>query len=92
MPRRIVHNGIVMIEGWPERMEEAQQIFEYEIGGAPYPRIPYGADEYDLHADRLPCHDCFVPLGHLHVPGCDAERCPACGLQAIGCGCGSDDE
>ena len=68
MPRHIVHNGVVMIEGWPERMEEAQQIFEYEIGGVLYPRVPYGAGENDLNADRLPCHDGCVTLGHLHVP------------------------
>lgn len=34
-----------------------------------------------------PCHDCGAPVGALHVPGCDVERCPRCGNQAVGCDC-----
>lgn len=33
------------------------------------------------------CGDCAAPVGTLHHPGCDAERCPACGWQAISCEC-----
>jgi hypothetical protein len=76
-----------MTKHWAARIEEAQTILEYSIRGPLYPRVPYGADEGDRNADCTPCHDCRVPLGYLHVPGCDAERCPACGRQAIGCGC-----
>jgi hypothetical protein len=33
------------------------------------------------------CHDCGAKEGHLHHPGCDMERCPKCGFQAISCDC-----
>lgn len=38
------------------------------------------------------CHDCSAPPGTLHHPGCDTERCPGCGGQAIGCGCSDPEE
>ena len=33
------------------------------------------------------CHDCGCGVGELHHLNCDAQRCPACGLQFISCGC-----
>jgi hypothetical protein len=33
------------------------------------------------------CHDCNAAPGGYHHPGCDMERCPACGGQLISCGC-----
>ena len=33
------------------------------------------------------CYDCCATHGQIHHYGCDVERCPACGLQLMSCGC-----
>lgn len=33
------------------------------------------------------CGDCGVEPGQMHLDGCDVQRCPRCGHQAIGCDC-----
>lgn len=38
------------------------------------------------------CGDCGAPRGGFHHPGCDQERCPLCGRQAISCGCRFDED
>jgi hypothetical protein len=62
------------------------------IGGKAYQRIVAGpkGDQWPLRDGR--CHDCNVAPGGFHHPGCDAERCPRCGLQAITCTCPYDEE
>ena len=76
----VTYFGVRMPKGWPRKIRAAQKWTHYTIGGKARPRIPYANTEY-------PCHDCAITAGRLHVPGCDMERCPACGRQAISCGC-----
>ena len=46
-----------------------------------------GVARYRVPNGEHPCHDCKAPSRLLHHPGCDSERCPRCGGQAISCGC-----
>jgi hypothetical protein len=93
MAKKLVeYNGTHVIEGWPEKIVAAQRLTTYVIGGAVHPRVAFGDEEEDWGANCGPCHDCAVKKGQLHVPGCDGERCPACGGQAISCDCDYEDD
>ncbi|MFZ2974268.1 MAG: hypothetical protein WA049_16640 [Ferribacterium limneticum] len=88
----VEYNGTQVIEGWPERIEEAQLQHTYSIGGSEHQRIRYGEEEEDWGANERPCHDCAVIKGQYHVVGCDVERCPTCGGQAFCCDCEYDED
>lgn len=89
----INYKGATVIKGWPEKIAAAQLECSYVINGVTYPRIPFGDEREGFFVeDHEHCHDCAVMKGELHVPGCDVERCPACGGQAIGCDCNGEDQ
>jgi hypothetical protein len=90
-PKRIVYRGVPMIEGWPEKIIAAQQILSLRFEGRDVPRIRYGKEHSDWNAATVPCHDCAILIGELHVPNCDVEECPICGGQLISCECPFDE-
>ncbi|MFR1537614.1 MAG: recombinase family protein [Blautia massiliensis (ex Durand et al. 2017)] len=63
----------------------------FTLNGKQYPRIRVG-DKYDFEPGTTSrCHDCAAKPGEYHHSGCDAERCPVCHEQLIGCECDFSD-
>lgn len=78
-----------MTKDWAASIAAAQRKTTCWKNGKEFERIKYGCEEDDWGATSHPCGDCGVQKGEYHVPGCDVERCPSCGGQAIGCECSS---
>ncbi len=83
----VLYNGVKVSEEWPARIEQAQKITTYVIGGKSFERIRYGDEPNDWGANEHPCGDCAIVKGQFHVPSCDIECCPSCKEQAISCDC-----
>ena len=65
------------------------EISMVHCNGVPLQRIKAG-DEFDSDPDMGEgdiCHDCSTAFGQYHHYNCDAETCPACHGQLIGCDC-----
>jgi len=43
----ILHRGVRMIEGWPKKIQAAQNVSSYTLNGRPVPRVPYGGEHDD---------------------------------------------
>jgi len=76
-----------MVDGWPDKIREAQDMPKIVLNGQEWTRLTYGEEQLDYGSNHQPCHDCGALKGQYHVDGCDVEECPACHEQAIGCGC-----
>jgi hypothetical protein len=81
------YRGVWMRGDHADKIKTEQNRAVYIVGTKEYPRIRYGDEKQDWGAETQPCHDCGAVRGEFHVPGCDVERCPVCGDQAITCNC-----
>ena len=82
----VIFHGVEVSSEWPARITAAQAITTYTLNGRQVKRLPYGRDGAEV-VTAVPCPDCAVLAGQLHVPGCELECCPVCGGLLTACGC-----
>lgn len=80
--------SLVKLASWEADIKKAQKQTTITKFGKQVQRIKFGdeADDWGGGSGK-PCHDCNAVAGQYHIYGCDVERCPICGGQAIGCEC-----
>lgn len=91
----VYYNNIFMAKELKDEIIEEQTWDLFIFGDESYCRIPYGdAREWEELVDSqyysLPCHDCSVIKGQIHLFDCDVEKCPKCGEQFLCCKCVND--
>ena len=82
---------------WCEREMTAADscaVTAFHVEGLPLARRTHRRPRRDARQGRARgrCGDCGVAPGGYHHPGCDMEPCPACGGQALICGCRFDED
>lgn len=85
----VEYNGVLMTAGWPQQIEDAQQIRNYCMHGQRLNRVPLSEDDRIGEAGGL-CQECGVQTAQFHVPGCRHEECPRCQGVLVECGCEID--
>ena len=66
-------------------------VYVFHLDGRRLDLLAYGLEPgWRSGPDR--CGDCGVDRGGWHHPGCDIQRCPACGGQLLSCGCRFDED
>ena len=53
MAKKVVYNGVEVIEGWPERIQEAQEFHEWSISILRWPLRRVDHKELDLPSGRF---------------------------------------